>query len=325
MLKVPSRVHAFADTGFEQAKDRVVSSLQAEPSLIPFAITIATLVAVILLRPELSNVTPPLACSLLVWLVIQRVSSTRHLENSVTVGLLSPVTRSRVFFFFALEFAIFAWIRHVRPGNLSGMPATSFAILRYLVLAPPFVLMPLPFWVRFYKRYRAECLAAAIGLLTFYPYRLFAFAWPWYSRALGEVVYLLAHPFVPSIHLLFGTTPTLVGPGLDVSIIFACGGLEAIKLFQAIFALGLVLDWNALNHTRLIVAYFAGLAVTMVTNAIRIALLVIAGNRFSPDLVARYHLDAGWVFFALVFAALVLLTFAWLRSSGLPAYSRSAR
>ncbi|MGE5323716.1 MAG: exosortase/archaeosortase family protein [Actinomycetota bacterium] len=181
--------------------------------------------------------------------------------------------------------------------------------------------MPIPIWLRFYKRYRAECLAAAIGLLTFYPYRLFAFAWPWYSHALGQVVYLLARPFVPSLHLLFGPSPTLAGPSLNVNIIFACGGLEAIKLFQAIFALALILDWNVLNHTRLFFAYFAGLAATLAANAMRIALLVIAGNRISPGLVSRYHIDGSWLFFVLVFATFVLLTFVWLRSPRLAADS----
>ena len=321
MLKVLSHVHSLTHSAAERAGDQVASAVQEEPALSALAIAITTFLAVILFRPGFSNLTPVLACCFLALLLVQRPSSTRQIQTSNTERREYPVTRSRVFVFLALEFAVFAWVEHMTPENSAGMPPVTFSILRYLVLLPPLVLMPIALWVRFCKRYRAECLAAAIGLLTFYPYRLFAFGWPWYSQALGRLVYLLAHPFVPSIHLLLGTAPTLMGPRLDVSIIFACGGLEAIKLFQVIFALALVLDWTVLNHTRLLFAYFAGLAVTLVANAIRIALLVIAGNRFSPDMAARYHVDGGWLFFVLVFATLVLATYTWLRSPELPANS----
>lgn len=324
MLKLPSNVRSLTRGGVEQAEARVVSGPQAEPSLSAFAITAVTLFAVILLRPGLSNVTPALACSFLLLLLTRRLSGIRQFVDSLTDRPKSGVTRRRVLFFVALEFAVFAWIGYMNRGNADGMPATGFAIVRYLVLFPPVVLMPISAWLRFSKQYRAECLAAVIGLLTFYPYRLFAFAWPWYSRALAQAVYMLAHPFVPSLHLFFGTAPTLSGPSLDVSIIFACGGLEAIRLFQMIFAMALVLDWNVLNHRRLMFAYFAGLAAALVANLTRIALLVIVGNRFSPGLVVRYHIDGSWGFFVLVFAMLVLLTYVWLRSPGLPADSSQA-
>lgn len=324
MLKVPNYVRSLTRSGIGRAKARVASAVQAEPSLSALAITLVTLVAVILLRPGLSNVTPALACSFLLLLLIRRLSSTRRLGDSITDRPKSAVARRRVLFFVALEFALFFWIGHMNRGSAHGAPSIGFAIMRYMVLIPPVVLLPISAWIQFWKQYRAECLAAVIGLLTFYPYRLFAFAWPWYSHALVQAAYMLAHPFVPALHVLFGTAPTLSGPSLDVNIIFGCGGLEAIRLFQVIFALALVLDWNVLNHRRLFFAYFAGLAAALVANATRIALLVIVGNRFSPGVVVRYHIDGSWGFFVLVFAMLVLLTYVWLRSPGLPANSSQA-
>jgi hypothetical protein len=50
----------------------------------------------------------------------------------------------------------------------------------------------------------------------------------------------------------------------------------------------------------------------LIANAIRIAAMVVVGNRISADLVVRYHLEAGWVYITAVFLLLLLVSYRWL-------------
>jgi exosortase/archaeosortase family protein len=83
-------------------------------------------------------------------------------------------------------------------------------------------------------------------------------------------------------------------------------------LFQVLFGLLLVLDWDRLRRWRALVGYFAGMAIVLLANALRIALMVVIGNRVSAEFVVRYHLNAGWIFFTSVFLLYLLVTYRWL-------------
>ena len=50
----------------------------------------------------------------------------------------------------------------------------------------------------------------------------------------------------------------------------------------------------------------------LVANAIRIAAMVVVGNRISADFVVRYHLEAGWVYVTSVFLVFLLVSYRWL-------------
>jgi exosortase/archaeosortase family protein len=71
----------------------------------------------------------------------------------------------------------------------------------------------------------------------------------------------------------------------------------------------LVLDWDRLQRRRAFIGYFAGMAIILLANALRITLMVVLGNRVSSELVVRYHLNAGWVFFTSVFLFYLLVTY----------------
>jgi len=205
----------------------------------------------------------------------------------------------------------------VTAAHSSTVTSGLIVLLKYLVLAPTLVLFPVAAWLRLGRKYAAELVAAALVLFTWNPLRIFETLWPWYSAALGRFVHVLASIFVPGLGYSPGLVPTFLGPRLDVSIIFSCGGLQGIQLFQFLFGLILVVDWNRLNKRRALFGYFAGSAAMLLANALRIALLVVLGNRVSPDLVARYHVNAGWFFFSLVFVAFLFMSYYWLlRSSG---------
>ena len=166
--------------------------------------------------------------------------------------------------------------------------------------------------MRFAREQRAECIAGAVALLSFYPHRLFTVAWPWYSQALGHSVYLISRLFVPALVYIPHPDPKMLGPLLDVTILFGCSGLRALGVFQIVFALIIVTDWNVLNHRRALQGYFAGIGIILAANVARIAAVVTLGNHFAPDLVARFHLAAGWIYFGCVLGGFIWLTYGWM-------------
>src|SRR5216684_3515390 len=88
-----------------------------------------------------------------------------------------------------------------------------------------------------------------------------------------------------------------------------------VKLFDYLFAFVAFLDWNRLRKGRALLAYFAGIAVILLGNALRITSMVVLGNHGFANFVARFHLSAGWIFFTLVFLAYLALIYRSLLSS----------
>lgn len=177
------------------------------------------------------------------------------------------------------------------------------AALKLSVLLPTLLLLPLARWRILARAYAAEGIAALLVLFTFFPGRILAAVWPWYGQVLGRLVFFCSGLFVHGLTYTSALTPTLHGPDLDVTILLACSGISGIELFDYLFTLMAILDWNRLRKGRTLVAYFAGIAVMFLGNALRIATLVVFGNRGFADAVSRFHLSAGWIFFSVVFLA----------------------
>ena len=207
----------------------------------------------------------------------------------------------------------------VGAANGTTVAAGIIASLKYLVLLPTFVLFSVGEWSRIRGRYAAELVVAGLVLVTWYPYRIFETLWPWHSALLGRFVHGLASILVPGLGYAPGPVPTFLGPHLDVSVIFACGGLAGIRLFQLLFGMILVADWNRLNKRRALWGYFAGCAAMILANALRIVFLVVFGNRVSTSMAMRYHVTAGWYYFTLVFLLLLFTFYRWLLRPGHPA------
>ena len=120
-----------------------------------------------------------------------------------------------------------------------------------------------------------------------------------------------------------GAEPIITGPWLDVKILFYCSGIEGVYLFDFLFGLLALWEWNSFNKRRLLGGYFLGLGVILAANVLRIVLMVLVGNLISPDLgEGNMHLHAGWVLFAIVFVVFLRMTYAWLREQ--PAARRYA-
>lgn len=286
------------------------------------AITLCALGAAWVFFPSWTNVTPVLACFFLLALLLRKISvpvaatSNSQVAATASGSSLGGVTLIRIGAFLLLQSAVFALIALLRSRASGYLAGELLAAVRYAVLLPPLVLMPWKQWRSFTLTHGAELIAATIFMLTWFPHRLFMTAWPYYSQLLGHTVYFLAHPFVSTLHFVPDATPTLLGPSLDITILFGCSGLQATKLFQLLFAFVLIVDWPVLNHRRVLRAYFAGMSVALLANVLRIVLLVVLGNLLSADMVVRLHVGAGWVFFAAVFSAFFWFTYDWLRRSG---------
>ena len=191
--------------------------------------------------------------------------------------------------------------------------AAAMAATKFLILVPGVVLFSSPDWRALFRKYRAELIASLVVLITFFPYRLLHMIWPIYSRAIASLAYFGAEPFVKGIGFISQPAPTILGPKLDLEVVFSCSGFSALALFDTLVALAAFLDWNDLNPKRLLVAYGVGAAAILVANVVRISLLVIVGNLISPGYaLGRFHVNAGWVFFAMVYLVILSTSYRWM-------------
>jgi exosortase/archaeosortase family protein len=259
------------------------------------------------LAPGLNTLAPALSVGLLLSLLARRQPG--PVETVTATASLFPRTW-RIAAFLLLHATAVVLALRWQPSLLklpaSGWLSVMIATAKYVILFPTIVLMPFAKWRAFARAYRAESVAALLTLLTVYPYRVFHALWPWYSQVLGHAAYWLARPAVHGLSFLPDVTPVLAGPALNVVVIQDCGGLGAIELFQLQFAIILIADWNSLSKARAAAAYWLGMGMMLVANALRIGLLVIVGNRF-PEWVQQYHVVASWVFLT---AALVVCLLA---------------
>jgi len=265
--------------------------------------------------PALYNGSPLWAIGTLLVLVFRRGQASDADLRPLNLGKLSV---SRVATFVALNAAIIALGRissaELISAAASDSPgAAALAAIKLFILVPGVVLFSRSGWLALLRAYRAESLAGVVVLFTFFPYRLFHMIWPKYSQVIASLAYYAAKPFVVGLALTNQPVPIIWGPRLNLSIVFACSGFSALALFDSLVALVALLDWNDLNHTRMLVAYILGAAAILVANVVRVSLLVIVGNVISPQYaVGRFHVNAGWVFFALVYLLILSISYRWM-------------
>lgn len=285
------------------------SRCSREPLFIAAAASFLLISLDFALAPGLRNTTPLAAMGLLACLLARRLS---FLPPNKTSG---RIVVGRLVLFGVLHLSLLAVARSMLiPGKLydATMRGGLIAALKMVVLLPSAVLLPKQDWKRLVREFRPELVAAGGAFLTYYPYRIFIKAWPIYSKLLADFVQSLGSVFVAGLGYRAGANPTIAGPRLDVTILFYCSGLDGVRLFQILFGLVLVLDWDRLRRWRTLVGYVAGLTTILLANALRITSMVVIGNRISSHLVVRYHLQAGWVYITSVFVLYILLAYPWL-------------
>ena len=284
-----------------------------EPVLLVAASVLFSLSLDFLLAPVLRNTSFFPATALFFLLACRRLSV--HMVDKALHKTQAPLSPLRLTIFCFLHLALVALANLLASrGGLYDPSSRNFllALAKVLVFLPAAVLLTQQTWRRLLRQFRPELIASGVGLLTYFPFRLFFAAWPFYSTLLAHTVQFLAGLFVTGLGYAPGTSPTITGPVLDVHILFACSGLDGLRLFQLLFFLLLVCDWDRLRRWRTLTGYAAGLGLMLLANAIRIAAMVVVGNRISADLVVRYHLEAGWVYITSVFLLLLFVSYRWL-------------
>jgi exosortase/archaeosortase family protein len=291
------------------------------PVFLVLLLTLTAIIADQLTAPALRTSSPLWATVCLFALAWRRGEIAARSANASPAVRLSPL---RVMIFAVLHlvlvFAARAWLHDSRQAMSSAtLNAWLLTALKFTVLLPTLALLPLASWRILGAIYRAELAAALIVLVTYLPRRIMDTLWPWYGQVLGRFVFLLSWPFVHPLGYVKESFPTLTGPALDVTIALACSGFDGIKLFDYLFGFVVLCDWNRLSKGRTLVAYFAGAAAMLLSNALRIVFMVVLGNRGFADFVARFHLSAGWMFFSAAFLVYLAVVYRWMLLPRAPA------
>jgi len=278
-------------------------------------LALAAAVADQLIAPVLFSTAPLFALLSCLLLTLRREISP-HDPLSPTA---SRFTAWGVFWFLAAHALLIGWVcRMADPAYRASGAFTgagwAFLLVKLGVLAPILLLLPWRAWRSVAHLYAAEFVAGAIVLVTFFPRRAIEALWPAYGQFLGRFVFVLSWPFVSSLGYLKALYPTLTGPSLDVTILLSCSGINGIELFDVLFALVVICEWPRLNKPRALVAYCVGLAAVILGNVLRITSFVILGNRGFADFIARFHVNAGWIFFSAVFLLVLTSTYRWMLS-----------
>ena len=264
--------------------------------------------------PILSTTSPLWATAAGILLVWRRgETSLSAKEASFSLGLL----KGRLVAFIAAHVLLVLGVDSLTGAlqPLAGtitLGGTLFAALKLCVLVPTLLLLPASEWKNTVRSYAPEFIAALVVLLTFFPRRALEALWPWYGQVLGQFVFLLSRFFVPGLGYIQSLSPTLAGPELEVTIVPECSGINGIELFDFLFGLAVICDWNRLQKGRALLAYFAGLLAMLLGNALRITSFVVLGNRGFTENITRFHLSAGWIFFSIIFLTYLSLTYKWM-------------
>lgn len=279
---------------------------------------LATIIADYLFAPALYNGSTLWATAALLLLIFRRgQASDPHINDAKLPSRSLP----RIAIFLILHASIILYGHHfsaplISNSSSDALTAAIHSASKFLILLPTAILFTTRDWTPILRRYSHEFAAAAIVLLTFFPYRLFHSIWPTYSQIIASLAYHAARPFVPGIGFIPHPIPTILGPQLDLQIVFWCSGFSALALFDTLIALIAFLDWNELNHQRLLIAYSAGAAAILIANVIRISMLVIVGNEIAPKYaMGKFHINAGWIFFAAVYFIILTTTYRWMLTS----------
>jgi exosortase/archaeosortase family protein len=284
--------------------------------LLALALTTCAVAADQFAAPILYSSSPlwaAIACLLLVWRRgnVDTSAGDPPLEFSLSIGRVSAFLAVHVaIVFFARSFSDTFQVSS-GVGNIEG---ALLAAGKLCVLVPTLILFPLATWRKIVRIYFPEAIAGLVVLLTFFPRRALQAGWPFYGQVLGRFVHIVARVLVPRLVYLADLNPTLSGPELDVTIVPECSGINGLELFDYLFGVVALVDWNRLKKYRAVWAYFAGLLAMLLGNAIRIISFVVLGNRGYSESVSRFHISAGWIFFSAVFLVYLSMTYGWMVS-----------
>jgi exosortase/archaeosortase family protein len=295
-------------------KNSPAGSFEARPFLLlALTLTLAAIAADQFAAPILHSTSPLWATAAWLLLALRRSEFPRVRDDPSKLPLSPGRLASFLLAHLGLILVSRAMLGTFQPvAGTTTSGGTFLAVWKLCVLAPTILLLPLPGWKVLLRTFRAELVAALVVLFTFFPRRVLESLWPWYGQALSRLVFLLASPLAPGLGYVKDLAPTVTGPNLDVTIILACSGINGLELFDYLFAFVALLDWNRLRKRRMLLAYFSGLLAMLLANTLRLTTIVVLGNHGYADIVSRFHISAGWVFFCAMFLLYISLIYSWM-------------
>ena len=227
--------------------------------------------------------------------------------------------------FLALTALIFA--RPTDPARLSLPWLSSWLALGSTALALwMLALAPGQFWWRLVRQEHTALLMGGllgigawmlIGRLSQYEYSILGQQEFWNS--LGMPTLQLVHLLIGWVYsdLIYQPEQFILGTSsFLVSISYACSGIEGIVLITLFLAIYLWLFRKDLRFPQVFWLFPLGITVIWLANAVRIAILIVIGASFSPEIALQgFHAQAGWIAFTLISLGAIAL------SSQLPIFS----
>jgi exosortase E/protease (VPEID-CTERM system) len=229
------------------------------------------------------------------WKSLMRLSPTRaYLRPVWVVGHLAFV-------------ACLAWLgRFLFPASPSSFPFVAVVCL-WLICGAAAVFCafaaigPLPLWLKAARTLgNIWFYAAAIALAAALAIPLSQKFWWSTTSATFHLVVLILTPILPGLSsdpasLVLGTQK------FSVEILPYCSGLEGMSLILVFTVAWLWYFRNEYRFPRALLLIPLGLTLMFVSNAVRVALLVLIGNAGYSEVAAYgFHSQAGWIAFNVV-------------------------
>ncbi len=205
------------------------------------------------------------------------------------------------------------------PARLSAPWFTGwFAIASATLLLWLLALAPARFW---WRLIRQEHISLLFGCL------LGIGAWMLIGMLLRQEAPLgqkefwdsLSIPTFQLVHSLLGwfysdlvyqPEKSIIGTAdFQVEISYACSGIEGISLITIFLAIYLWLFRKELRFPQAFWLFPIGITAIWLANAVRIAMLIMIGAFFSPNIAERgFHTQAGWIAFTLIALGVIALS-----------------
>ena len=205
------------------------------------------------------------------------------------------------------------------PARLSAPWFSGwFAMASTTLLLWLFALAPGHFWLRLIRR---EHISLFSGCLLGIGAWLLIGMFLRQEAPLGQKEFWdsLSIPTLQLVHSLLGWVysdlvyqpeKSIVGTNdFQVEISYACSGIEGISLIAIFLAIYLWLFRKELRFPQAFWLFPLGITAIWLANAVRIAMLIMIGAFFSPDIAERgFHAQAGWIAFTLIALGAIALS-----------------
>ena len=211
-------------------------------------------------------------------------------------------------------FVVFTALIFEKPNDPARLSVSWFSAWFALGIATLslwlLALAPSRFWSRLVRRQNTVLLLGA--LLGISAWLLIRQASPllWISLAKPtlQLVYSLLGWVYPD--LVYQPDKFLVGiPSFQVGIASSCSGIEGIVFITLFLAIYLWLFRKDLRFPQAFWLFPLGIITIWLANAMRIAMLVVIGASYSPEVAIQgFHAHAGWIAFALVSISAIALS-----------------